>query len=51
MTRFQQELSGVLGAFWQGQAEAELAKVKADLDGDKITIDTRTGEYLSRCKN
>ena len=39
MTRFQQELSGVLGAFWQGQAEAELAKVKADLDSGAITID------------
>jgi len=39
MTRFQRELSGALGAFWQGQAEAELAKVKADLDSGAITID------------
>jgi len=39
MTRFQWELSGALGAFWQGQAEAELAKVKADLDSGAITID------------
>ncbi|MCM1236520.1 MAG: hypothetical protein NC489_41100 [Ruminococcus flavefaciens] len=37
-TRFQRELSGELGAFWQQQAEAELAKVKADLDSGAITI-------------
>ena len=39
MTRFQRELSGDLGAFWQHHAEAELAKVKADLDSGAITID------------
>ena len=39
MTRFQRELSGELGAFWQRQAEAELERVKADLDGGEITID------------
>lgn len=39
MTRFQQELSGALGAFWQEQAKAELAKVNADLDSGAITID------------
>jgi len=39
MTRFQRELSGTLGAFWKGQAEAELVKVKADLDSGAITID------------
>lgn len=38
-TRFQRELSGDLGAFWQRQAETELAKVKADLDSGEITID------------
>ena len=38
-TRFQRELSGELGAYWQRQAEAELAKVKADLDSGEITID------------
>lgn len=38
-TRFQRELSGDLGAFWQRQAEAELVKVKADLDSGEITID------------
>ncbi len=39
MTRFQRELHGDLGTFWQQQAEAELAKVKADLDSGAITID------------
>jgi len=39
MTRFQRELSGALGAFWQQQAEAELAKIKADLGSGAITID------------
>lgn len=38
-TRFQRELSGELGAFWQKQAEAELAKVKEDLSSGRITID------------
>ena len=38
-TRFQRELSGDLGAFWQRQAEAELERVKADLDSGEITID------------
>ena len=39
MTRFQRELSGELGAYWRQQAEAELEKVKADLDVGEITID------------
>lgn len=39
MTRFQRELSGSLGAFWQKQAEAELEKIKTDLAGGAITID------------
>ena len=39
MTRFQRELSGELGAYWQRQAEAELERVKADLDSGEITID------------
>ncbi len=38
-TRFQRELSGELGAYWQRQAEAELERVKADLDNGAITID------------
>ncbi len=39
MTRFQRELSGQLGAFWQKHAEEQLAQVKADLDSGEITID------------
>ena len=39
MTRFQRELRGELGAFWQQHAQDELAKVKADLDSGEITID------------
>ena len=39
MTRFQQELNGSLGPFWKQEAEKELAKVKADLENDRITID------------
>ncbi len=39
MTRFQRELSGSLGVFWQRYAQSELEKVKADLDGGTITID------------
>ena len=39
MTRFQMELSGMLGEFWKKQAEKELQKVKSDLDSCRITID------------
>ena len=39
MTRFERELNGSLGAYWQAQAEKELERVKADLDAGKITID------------
>ena len=39
MTRFQMELSGKLGKFWQTEAQKELERVKADLDSCKITID------------
>ena len=38
-TRFQRELSGELGAYWQRQAEADLERIKADLDSGAITID------------
>ena len=38
-TRFQREMRGDLGAFWQRQAEAELERVKANLDNGEITID------------
>ena len=39
MTRFMKELNGSLGAFWQKEAEKELAAVKADLEAGQITID------------
>ena len=39
MTRFQKELNGSLGPFWQKEAEKELTRVKADLENGKITID------------
>ena len=39
MTRFQMELSGMLGEFWKKQAEHELQKVKSDLDSCRIAID------------
>lgn len=39
MTRFQKELNGSLGPFWQKEAEKELARIKADLDNGRITID------------
>ena len=39
MTRFQRELNGSLGPFWQKEAEKALAQVKEDLENGKITID------------
>ena len=39
MTRFEQELSGALGAYWKQDAERRLAQVKADLEAGRITID------------
>lgn len=53
MTRFEMELSGMLGEFWQKQAEKELQEVKADLAAGRITIGVdgvarnRTGRALS----
>lgn len=39
MTRFMKELNGELGAFWKAEAEKEFARIKADLEAGKITID------------
>lgn len=39
MTRFMQEYNGLRGEFWKKEAEKELAKVKAELEAGKITID------------
>ena len=35
MTRFQMELSGKLGQFWQNEAKKEVERVKSDLDSCK----------------
>lgn len=50
MTRFQMELSGMLGEFWKKQAEQELRKVKSDLDSCRITVgvDGVARNYLGR---
>lgn len=50
MTRFQMELSGMLGDFWKKQAEQELQKVKSDLDSCRITVgvDGVARNYLGR---
>ena len=39
MTRFEKELNGMLGAFWQKNAENELAEIRDDLAAGRITID------------
>lgn len=39
MTRFERELHGDLGNFWQKEAEKELSRIKADLENGGITID------------
>ncbi len=39
MTRFTQELSGMLGDYWKASAEKELERVRADFENGLITID------------
>ena len=39
MTRFMRELNGDCGAFSKSEAEKELARIKADLEAGRITID------------
>ena len=39
MTRFEQELSGALGATWKASAEKELEAVRTDFEAGKITVD------------
>jgi hypothetical protein len=39
MTRFEQELSGKLGAFWERHAKEELAQVAKEIENGEITID------------
>ena len=38
-TRFEREISGELGEFWQKDAEREIAKIREDLANGQITID------------
>ena len=39
MTRFQKELSGELGPYWEKSARQELEKVSGELETGEITID------------
>lgn len=39
MTRFEREISGILGAYWQVEAEKELKKIREELATGQITID------------
>ena len=39
MTRFEKELSGALGAYWEKEAKKELERVSQDIKDGKITID------------
>ena len=41
MSRFQKDLEGANGPFWQKEAQKALEKVKADLDAGRITVDAQ----------
>lgn len=45
MTRFEQELSGALGAFWKKNAEQEIAKMQARADNDEIRTNIGGGAF------
>lgn len=45
MTRFEKELNGSLGTYWQAEAQKELERVAADLNAGKITIDENGVAY------
>ena len=45
MTRFEQELSGSLGAFWKNHAEEEIVKMQARVDNDKIRTNIGGGAF------
>ena len=45
MTRFEQELSGALGAFWKKNAEQEIAKMQARVDNDEIRTNANGGAF------
>ncbi len=39
MTRFTQEISGMLGDYWKRSAEKELEKIREEYESGRITID------------
>ncbi len=41
MTRFQKEISGVLGEFWVKEAKKELEKIQAEFNRGEITVDEK----------
>ena len=45
MTRFEQELSGALGAFWKKHAEEEIAKMQRRVDNDEIRTNANGGAF------
>lgn len=44
-TRFEKELNGSLGAFWQKEAEKELAKIAKEIENGEITFDENGVAY------
>ena len=51
MTRFEQELSGALGAFWKKNAEAEIAKMQERVDNDEIRTNINGGAFWNKSGN
>lgn len=45
MTRFEQELSGALGAYWKNRAEQEIAVMQARVDNDEIRTNACGGAF------
>jgi len=45
MTRFEQELSGALGAFWKKHAEEEIRKMEQRIENDEIRTNTCGGAF------
>lgn len=41
MTRFQMEVSGMLGEFWVKEAKKELDKIQAEFNRGEITVDEK----------
>lgn len=45
MTRFEQELSGALGAYWKRNAEQEIEKMKQRIENDEIRTNIGGGAF------